>query len=40
MKNPDLRDTIVKNHPGLNIRFSMDDIKKTEEKIMIAGVIL
>lgn len=40
MKNPDLRNTIVQSHPGLNIRFSMDDIKKMEEKIMIAGVIL
>ena len=40
MKNPNLRDNIIKNHPGLNIRFSMDDIKKTEEKIMIAGIIL
>ena len=40
MKNPNLRDNIIKNHPGLNTRFSMDDIKKTEEKIMIAGIIL
>lgn len=40
MKNSGLRDNIIKNHPGLNIRFSMDDIKKTEEKIMIAGLIL
>lgn len=40
MKNSGLRDNIIKNHPGLNIRFSMDDIKKTEGKIMIAGLIL